>query len=111
MIHPSTHPPLHPFPSSTLLTTMYIAISYDIPEDKRRTKVHKVLKAYGQWMQYSVFECDLTEIQYAKLRSRLNKLIKPDQDSIRFYFLCACCQSKIERIGGEPVRDNSIFLV
>lgn len=87
---------------------MYIVVSYDIPEDKRRTKIHSILKSYGQWMQYSVFECSLTETQYAKLRSRLSKVIKPD-DSIRFYFLCACCQGKIERIGGEQVRDNSIF--
>jgi CRISPR-associated protein Cas2 len=89
---------------------MYVVISYDIPEDKRRTKIHKVLKSYGQWMQYSLFECaDLTETQYAKLRSRLNKLIKPDEDSIRFYFLCACCQGKVERIGGEQPMDTTIF--
>ena len=45
---------------------MHILISYDISEDKRRTKIHKMLKSYGQWMQYSVFECaDLTETQYA----------------------------------------------
>ncbi|QXE24972.1 CRISPR-associated protein Cas2 [Richelia sinica FACHB-800] len=43
------------------------------------------------------------------MRSRLAKLIKPDTDSIRFYFLCQCCQGKVERIGGEPVRDNTIF--
>ncbi|WP_416669160.1 CRISPR-associated endonuclease Cas2 [Egbenema bharatensis] len=90
---------------------MYVVISYDIPEDKRRSKVHKVLKSYGQWMQFSVFECHLTDTQYAKLRSRLSRLIKPESDSIRFYFLCACCQGKVERIGGEPVRDESIFLV
>jgi CRISPR-associated protein Cas2 len=88
---------------------MFIVVSYDISEDKRRTKVHSILKSYGQWMQYSVFECDITPTQYAKLRSRLAKLIKPDIDSIRFFFLCACCQSKIERIGGEQPRDNSIF--
>lgn len=88
---------------------MYIVVSYDIPEDKRRTKIHSILKSYGQWMQYSVFECNLTETQYAKLRSRLAKLIKPDSDSIRFYFLCACCQGKVERIGGEQVRCESIF--
>jgi CRISPR-associated protein Cas2 len=88
---------------------MFIVISYDIPEDKRRTKIHKILKSYGQWMQFSVFECELTDAQYAKLRSRLNKLIKPDEDSIRFYALCACCQPKIERIGGEEVRDETIF--
>jgi CRISPR-associated protein Cas2 len=86
-----------------------IVISYDISDDRRRTKIHTILKSYGQWMQYSVFECDLTEVQYAKLRSRLSKLIKPDEDSIRFYSLCACCQPKIERIGGEKIRDTTIF--
>lgn len=88
---------------------MFVVVSYDIPEDKRRTKIHNLLKSYGQWMQYSVFECQLTPTQYAKLRSRLAKLIKPDQDSVRFYFLCACCHGKVERIGGEPVRDETIF--
>jgi CRISPR-associated protein Cas2 len=88
---------------------MYIVVAYDIPEDKRRNKIHKILKSYGQWMQYSLFECDLTETQYAKLRSRLSKLIKSEQDSIRFYFLCGCCKGKVERIGGESLRDDTIF--
>jgi CRISPR-associated protein Cas2 len=89
---------------------MYVVISYDIPDDKRRTKVHRALKSYGQWMQYSLFECaDLSETQYAKLRSRLAHLIKPESDSVRFYFLCACCQGKVERIGGEMLRDDTIF--
>jgi CRISPR-associated protein Cas2 len=89
---------------------MHVVITYDIGEDKRRTKIHKMLKSYGQWMQFSVFECkDLTEAQYAKLRSRLSKMIKPETDSIRFYFLCACCEQKVERIGGEAVRDDTVF--
>jgi CRISPR-associated protein Cas2 len=88
---------------------MFVVISYDISEDKRRTKIHKMLKSYGQWMQYSVFECDVTDSQYAKLRARLSKMIKPEEDSIRFYFLCACCHPKVERIGGEVVRDETIF--
>lgn len=88
---------------------MYIVICYDISEDKRRTKIHNILKSYGEWVQYSIFECDLTETQYAKLRHRLSKLIENDTDNIRFYFLCGCCQGKVERIGGELPRDNSIF--
>jgi CRISPR-associated protein Cas2 len=88
---------------------MFMTISYDISDDKRRTKIHKMLKSYGQWMQYSVFECDITDSEYAKLRSRLSKVIKPEEDSIRFYFLCACCKNKVERIGGEQVRDETIF--
>ena len=88
---------------------MYFVVSYDIPEDKRRTKIHKVLKSYGQWVQLSVFECELTDAQYAKLRSRLSKLIQPNQDSVRFYFLCGCCQGKIERLGGEQPMDTTVF--
>lgn len=88
---------------------MYIVVSYDIAEDKRRTKIHKILKSYGQWVQLSVFECHLTDTQYAKLRSRLSKLIQPNQDSVRFYFLCGCCQGKIERLGGEQPMDTTVF--
>ena len=88
---------------------MHVVVTYDIPEDKRRTKIHKILSSYGQWMQFSVFECSLTAAEYAKLRNRLDKQIVPDRDSIRFYFLCECCQSKVERIGGEAVRDDTVF--
>lgn len=88
---------------------MHVVVTYDISEDKRRTKIHKILSSYGQWMQFSVFECNLTAAEYAKLRNRLDKQIVPDRDSIRFYFLCACCQGKVERIGGEAVRDDTVF--
>jgi CRISPR-associated protein Cas2 len=88
---------------------MHIVITYDISNDKRRTKIHKVLSSYGQWMQFSVFECSLSETEYTRLRHRLNRLIKQEEDSIRFYFLCACCQQKVERIGGEAVRDETVF--
>jgi CRISPR-associated protein Cas2 len=90
---------------------MHIVICYDISEDKRRTKIHNTLKSYGQWVQYSIFECDLNETQYAKLRQRLSKLIKKDVDSISFFTLCECCQKKVERIGGPPPPDNTIFVV
>ena len=89
---------------------MNVVITYDISEDKRRTKIFNILKSYGQWVQLSVFECcNLTDTQYAKLRSRLSKAIQPNVDSIRFYFLCGCCQGKVERIGGEQPRDETIF--
>jgi CRISPR-associated protein Cas2 len=52
---------------------------------------------------------DLSEPEYARLRSRLQKMIEPSEDSIRFYFLCACCRDKVERIGGVEVRDDTVF--
>lgn len=89
----------------------FIVVSYDVPDNKRRTKIHKALKAYGQWMQYSLFECRLTGTQLAQLKSRLSNLIEPQTDSIRFYYLCEACNRRIERIGGELPRDESIFFV
>lgn len=90
---------------------VYIVISYDIEDDRRRTKVMKTLKNFGQWVQYSVFECDLTKEQYLKLSRRLEKLIDSRRDSIRYYFLCEKCAGKILRVGGVSPRDDSMFFV
>ena len=91
---------------------MYLVISYDIQSDRRRNKVHKALKNYGSWIQYSVFECDISKVDYLRLRHQLKKLIDPDgKDSLRFYLLCEECKRKIERIGGITPPDNDIILL
>lgn len=38
---------------------MLYTISYDIPDDKRRLKIAKILLDYGPRVQYSVFEAQL----------------------------------------------------
>jgi CRISPR-associated protein Cas2 len=91
---------------------MYLVVSYDIESDKRRSRIHRTLKNFGQWVQYSVFECDLTRAQYLVLRHRLdNHLKKTDGDNMRFYFLCEDCQTKVERIGGETPRHDGTIIV
>ncbi len=90
--------------------TCYV-IAYDIPDDKRRTKVHKILMGYGKWTQYSLFECFLTRKQLVLLRSKLEEHLVPRQDSVRFYPLCANCVSKVETVGGPPPADTVLFLV
>ncbi len=67
---------------------MFIAVSYDIPDDRRRTRVMKALKDFGAHVQYSVFECDIKDEDYRRMRERLNKLIDRKEDSVRFYVLC-----------------------
>jgi CRISPR-associated protein Cas2 len=91
---------------------MFVVISYDIKNDKRRSQIFKTLKNFGQWMQYSVFECDLSKMEYLRLKSRLDRLIDPeDEDSIRFYFLCEECKRDIERIGGvEPRKQGTVII-
>lgn len=67
---------------------MFIVVSYDIPEDKRRAKVLKALKNFGLHVQYSVFECHLNAAEYKRLRQTLNPLIDRHRDNVRFYVLC-----------------------
>ena len=90
--------------------TCYV-IAYDIPDDKRRTKVHKILLGYGKWTQYSLFECFLTRKQLILLRAKLKEHLVPRQDSVRFYPLCANCVSKVETVGGPPPADTVLFIV
>jgi CRISPR-associated protein Cas2 len=61
------------------------AVSYDIPSDNRRVKVANTLKSYGERVQYSVFECWLTQAELDDLSKRLERLFEPSEDSIRFY--------------------------
>lgn len=82
---------------------MFIVVSYDIPDNKRRTKIMKTMKNYGAHVQYSVFECDLQPKPYKAMRVRLEKLISPKEDNIRFYFLDADAVAKIECIGTVPL--------
>lgn len=64
---------------------LFYVVAYDIPNDKRRKKVADLLEGYGQRVQYSVFECVLTQTKYDELRRRLKKRIKSAEDSVRFY--------------------------
>lgn len=91
-------------------TTLYV-IAYDIPDDRRRTKVHKVLSGYGHWTQYSLFECFLTEKQYIQLRQRLERHLSPGKDSVRFYPLCATCNARVETVGGPKPTEPELYVV
>ena len=91
---------------------MFVIVSYDIADDKRRGRIFKTLKNFGQWMQYSVFECELEKMQFLKMRDRLDHLIDAREgDSIRFYFLCEGCKRQVERIGGEKPRAEGAVIV
>lgn len=66
---------------------MFILVTYDIPDNRRRTQVMKTLKNFGQHVQYSVFECDLNQAAYQRLREALAELVDKQQDNIRFYVI------------------------
>lgn len=57
---------------------------------------------YGQRVQNSVFECVLDAAQYRMVKHRLEGLIDPEKDSLRFYNLGNNYQSRVEHVGAKP---------
>ena len=90
---------------------MLYLIAYDIPNDKRRTKIHKTLCGFGQWTQYSLFECFLNEKESVALRHRLDQILKPEEDNLRIYHICQSCQKKTETIGSSHPAEDKLYLL
>lgn len=59
-------------------------ICYDICDDKRLRKVYKVMRGYGDALQYSVFRCVLSDVQLATLKDRLLGVIATQEDQVLF---------------------------
>jgi len=87
-----------------------IVVAYDITDDKRRNKIFKEMKSWGERVQYSVFECVLNEEQITKMIDKLKRKIDFKVDSIRIYFLDN--NSRIEIIGeGKPVEYDDTYVI
>jgi len=65
---------------------IYVVVAYDIPDDRHRRRLARILLGFGERVQRSVFECELTEEEYERLLARLER-VKREGDSIRVYRL------------------------
>ena len=83
---------------------MFVLITYDVNTEtaagkKRLYKVAKQCKNYGQRVQHSVFECLIDPALFKQLQNKLEKIIDPEKDSVRFYFLGDEWRRRVEHIG------------
>ena len=89
---------------------MLVLVTYDVrtTEEKGAARLRAVAKAcrdYGQRVQYSVFEIEVDPAQWTRLKARLEGIIKPEFDSLRYYYLGANWQRKVEHVGARPATD------
>jgi len=89
-----------------------IIISYDISDDKLRTKFSKYLEKFGHRIQYSVFEIDnsekiLTNIM-ADISNRFEKRFN-QEDSVIIFILSKSC--KTVRYGYAKNTEKDLVMV
>lgn len=90
----------------------FVVVAYDVPDDRRRTRLHRVLLNFGTPVQYSVFECLVDERELRRLKQSVAKVLRPRLDHVRYYYLCAACQGRIEATGGrEEAREEDVWVV
>lgn len=89
---------------------MMILIAYDVNTEtlsgkKRLRQVAKQCQNYGQRVQNSVFECVVDAAQALIIKKKLEEIIDPTHDSLRFYNLGNNYKLKVEHIGAKPTFD------
>lgn len=83
---------------------MFVLVTYDVSttdkEGRRRLrKIARECLDWGQRVQFSVFEMDVSKAQWIQVRSRLLGIADLQQDSIRFYFIDATARANVEHHG------------
>jgi CRISPR-associated protein Cas2 len=89
---------------------MMVLITYDVSTEtesgrRRLRKVSKKCQDYGQRVQNSVFECIIDPAQLKYLQDALLKIIDPDVDSLRYYYLGDKWKKRVEHVGAKPSID------
>ncbi len=89
---------------------MLVLVTYDVntenAEGRRRLRlVAKTCVDFGQRVQNSVFECLVDPVQFAQLRKRLESIIDPEKDSLRYYYLGSNWKRRVEHIGAKDTFD------
>jgi CRISPR-associated protein Cas2 len=89
---------------------MLVLVTYDVSTAdaggaRRLRRVAKTCRDFGQRVQFSVFEIEVDPAQWALLKARLETLIDEKRDSLRYYYLGANWQRRVEHVGAKPATD------
>jgi len=57
-------------------------VTYDISDSKRWRAIYELMNGYGEWLQFSVFQCRLSRRRQAEMISTLDQLIHHNEDHV-----------------------------
>jgi len=78
---------------------MNMIVAYDIADPKRLAKIAKVMKDYGCRVQKSIFEVSARGGVFHELRRRVEAIIVPEEDGVKYFPVCEKCAGTVEIIG------------
>lgn len=89
---------------------MLVLVTYDVSTTtptgaKRLRRVARACTDFGQRVQQSVFEIEVDPAQWVALKARLEGIIDPGVDSLRYYYLGANWTRRVEHVGAKPAVD------
>jgi CRISPR-associated protein Cas2 len=91
---------------------MLVLIVYDIPDNRRRTKLAKFLEGYGRRVQKSVFECFISLDEMGKLYELVSKKVKISEDNVRFYWIPRDSVARTLTLGSSvPEEPPSVYII
>lgn len=95
---------------------MLVLVTYDVNTmdaagRKRLRQVARACEDYGQRVQFSVFEIEVDPAQWIRLKARLEGIIRPELDSLRYYYLGANWSRRVEHVGAKPATDLNAPLI
>lgn len=90
---------------------MMTLVSYDVSTadaagKTRLRKVAKTLEDYAQRVQNSVFEVNVDYATFLVVKDKLIKIIDPEKDSLRLYYLGNDWKKKVEHVGAKAGYDS-----
>ena len=84
---------------------MNMIVIYDIADPRRLNRVAKVIKDYGTRVQKSKFEVTVGTGLFAEMKSRIEEIIEPTEDGVKYFPLCDKCAGTVEIIGQGVFND------
>ena len=92
---------------------MNMIVAYDIADEKRLSRIAKVMLDYGVRVQKSIFEVTVTRAVFEELKERVEEVIDWSEDGVKYFPLCSRCAGAVEIIGQgqftDPDREYYIY--
>lgn len=64
-----------------MVRNLYV-IAYDVADPQRLTQTYKTMLGYGDRVQYSVFQCNLSRIELTRLKESLADVLNYAEDRV-----------------------------